>query len=163
MRKANIISAIVGLLISGTAFAYTFTFKKFKNVPVGPEFFPRALAAALFICCLILLITNIVACRAPAASKEKQEEKAPTLSLRDKDMQRAAIALLGIVVYALLWNILGFLIATPLALFGMIWLLGKRNYLMMALISVGATAVIFLVFKLLLGIEMPLGFLEGLF
>lgn len=156
MRKANIVSALIGMAVSAAAFAYTFSFKKFKNVPVGPEFFPRALAAALFICCALLLLTNI-------KHTQQNKEKAPTLSLLNKDMQKAVLALLLILVYALLWNITGFLIATPLALFAMTWLLGKRNYITMALVAVGATAVIFLVFKLLLGIEMPLGFMEDLF
>lgn len=151
MRIANIIAAIVGMLFSGAAFIKTLTFKQFKNVPVGPEFFPRALAVALFICCLILLITSIF-------SKDKSE--APTLSLKNKDMQKALIGLGIIVVYALLWNVLGFIIATPLAIFAMTFLLGKRNYKMMIIVSIAATAVIFCAFKFILGIEMPMGILE---
>ena len=154
MKKANIISAIVGMCVSALAFGYTFTFKKFKNVPVGPEFFPRALALILFICCLTLLLTNL-------KTTQRNKGEAPTLSLFNKDMQKAAIALGLIIVYALLWNVIGFLIATPFAVFAMAYLLGKRNYLVMAIVSVAATVLIFCTFKFLLGIEMPLGFIEN--
>ncbi|MBQ7158484.1 MAG: hypothetical protein IJS09_03525 [Treponema sp.] len=60
MRKANIIAGGIGMLVSALAFVKTFSFKQFKNVPVGPEFFPRALAISLFICCLALVIQNML-------------------------------------------------------------------------------------------------------
>ncbi len=154
MKKANLISALVGMIVSAAAFAYTFTFKEFKNVPVGPEFFPRALAVCLFVCCLILFLTNL-------KSTSSNKGEAPTLSPLNKDMQRALLGLAIIVVYALLWNVTGFIITTPFAIFAMTRLLGKKEYLKMAIVSVVATAVIFIVFKFILGIEMPLGFIEN--
>lgn len=155
MRIANIVSAVIGMLFSLAAFLKTLTFKKFTNVPVGPEFFPRFLCVALFICCLILLVTNLL--------KKDDKSKAPTISLLNKDMQKCLLALAVIVVYALLWNVIGFILATPLALFAMMLILGQRNYLKMAIVSVCADAVIFCAFKFLLQIEMPMGFLDGLF
>ncbi|MGI5059043.1 tripartite tricarboxylate transporter TctB family protein [Treponema pectinovorum] len=155
MKIANIVSAIIGMLYSLTAFLMTFTFKEFTNVPVGPEFFPRILAVALFVCCFILLVSTLL--------KKDDGQKAPTISPLNKDMQKCLLALLVIIVYAILWEIVGFIIATPLALFVMMLILGQRKYLFMAGISVAATAVIFLAFKFLLQIEMPMGFLEDLF
>lgn len=155
MKIANIVSAIIGMLFSLAAFLMTFTFKKFTNVPVGPEFFPRILSSALFTCCLILLISTLF--------KKDDGQKAPTISPMNKDMQKCLLALLVIIVYALLWEVVGFVIATPFALFVMILILGRRNYLFMAVVSVVATAVIFVAFKFLLQIEMPMGFLENLF
>lgn len=155
MRIANIVSAVIGMLFSLAAFLKTLTFKKFTNVPVGPEFFPRILCIALFICCLILLVTNIF--------KKDDKSKAPTISPMNKDMQKCLLALAVIVVYALLWNVIGFVLATPLALFAMMLILGQRNFLTMAIVSVCADAVIFCAFKFLLQIEMPMGFLDGLF
>lgn len=159
MKKANIISAVIGMIVSGSAFAYTFTFKKFKNVAVGPEFFPRALAVLLFVCCFVLLVQNLI----PLLKNIPDTKKAPTLSLKDKGMQKALIGLLIITAFAVLWNFLGFLIVTPLAVFAMILLLGKKTYVLNAVVAVGITVLIFLAFKFLLGITMPLGFLENLF
>ena len=154
MKKANIVAAIIGMLFALAAFLKTLTFKKFTNVPVGPEFFPQILAIALFICCLILFITSIL--------KKDDKEKAPTISPLNKDMQKLLAGLLVIVVYALLWEVIGFIIATPIAVFVMIFILGRRNYLTMAIVSVAATVVIFCAFKFLLKIEMPMGFLEDI-
>lgn len=156
MKKANIISAVIGMIVSAAAFGYTFTFKQFKNVPVGPEFFPRVLAIALFIFCVLLLLTNL-------KTSETNNKSAPTMSLKNRGMQKALAGLAIVVVYALLWEVLGFLIMTPIAIFLMTLLLGKRSYIKMIIVAVGATAIVFLAFKYLLGIQMPLGFMEELF
>ena len=156
MKKANIISAVIGMIVSAAAFGYTFTFKQFKNVPVGPEFFPRVLAIALCIFCVLLLLTNL-------KTSETNNKSAPTMSLKNRGMQKALAGLAIVVVYALLWEVLGFLIITPIAIFLMTLLLGKRSYIKMIVIAVGATAIVFLAFKYLLGIQMPLGFMEELF
>jgi putative tricarboxylic transport membrane protein len=155
MKKANVIAAIMGMAFSSTMFIITLGFKKFKNVPVGPEFFPRWLSVGLFICSLALLVqafkTN------PADSKP-----APTLSVFDRGMQRLFIGTAIIVLYAVSWNFLGFLLATPLALFGLMFLLGLRRYRAMAVFSLCAVVVIFCAFRYLLGIDMPMGFLDSI-
>lgn len=152
MRIANIAAAVIGMIFSSAAFIITFSFKQFKNVPVGPEFFPRWLSLGLFICCLALLIQN--------ALDKNNKTPAKTLNPKNKDMQRMLIGLAVIIITAVLWFITGFIIATPFTLFALMWILGKRNWKGMIVISLAATAVIFLAFKILLGIDMPMGFLE---
>ena len=152
MKKANIIAGGIGMLFSALAFAKTFSFKQFKNVPVGPAFFPRWLAIGLFVCCLALVIQNVL--------DKTSAEKAPTLSLKNKDIQRMLVGLAIIVATAFLWSILGFLIVTPFTIFALMFVLGKREWLKMAIISVAVTAAVFLAFRFLLGIEMPMGFLD---
>lgn len=131
----------------------TFSFKKFKNVPVGPEVFPRALAVALFLCCLVLLLHNLRA-------TEENKQPAPTLSLKDEYIRRALVATLAITVYAMLWEPVGFLIITPFALFFLTYLMGKRDWAKMAIVSVIMPIVAWGVFRYLLGITLPMGVLD---
>jgi putative tricarboxylic transport membrane protein len=156
MKKANIVAAIIGIGFSAGAFIITFGFKKFKNVPVGPEFFPRWLAIGLFVCSVALLVQAIMV-------KPAEDRPAPPLSLRDRGMLRLLAGAAIIVAYAVSWNYLGFIIATPLAVFGLIFLLGLRKFPVMIIFSVSAMAVIFCAFRYLLGIDMPMGFLYGFF
>ena len=155
MKKANLVCALVGMAFSATAFIMTLGFKQFKNVPVGPEFFPRALTVGLFICSLVLLIQSITA-------DPKKDKKAPTISPLDKGMQRLFAGIGIIIVYALCWEPLGFIIATPLAMAGIMLLLGYRKYLMMVIFSLGTMIVIFSAFRFFLNVDMPLGLLEWL-
>lgn len=154
VRIADIVSALIGMTLSAAAYLYTFTFKRFKNVPVGPEVFPRWLAVCLFACCVVLLIKSL--------KNKNDKSEAPAISPMDKNIQRMLIGLGIVVISALLWNVTGFLITTPFSLFLFMWLLGKRDVKFMIIISVAATAIIFCAFRFILGIEMPMGFLDML-
>ncbi|MDR0386874.1 MAG: tripartite tricarboxylate transporter TctB family protein [Treponema sp.] len=156
MKKANIAAAVIGMGFSSAAFIVTLGFKKFKNVPIGPEFFPRWLAIGLFVCSGVLLIQAL-------RVKPGHDEPAPTLSPLDRGMRRLLIGAAIIVVYAVSWNFLGFLVATPLGIFALMFLLGLRRYRVMIIFSLSAMLVIFCAFRYLLGINMPMGLLDGLF
>jgi putative tricarboxylic transport membrane protein len=153
MKKANIVCALVGMIFSAGVFIATLGFKQFKNVPVGPEFFPRWLAAGLFICCLALLIICL---------GERNDSPAPSISPFDKGIQRLLIGLVIVIAYAACWEPVGFIIITPVAVFALMFLLGKREYLSMVLMAAGSMAVIFCAFRFLLGIDMPMGLLSAL-
>ena len=155
MKKANIVAAIIGMGFSVGVFIVTLGFRKFRNVPVGPEFFPRWLAIGLFACSVALLVQAL-------KTRPASDKPAPTLSLFDKGMQRLLLGLAIIVVYALTWKFLGFIISTPVVLFALMFLLGLRKYPAMAAFSFGAMIVIFCAFRYLLGIDMPLGLLYGI-
>ena len=154
MRKANIVSGIIGMAFSAFAFIQTLSFRQFLNVPVGPEFFPRRLAAGLFICSAVLVLQSIF-------KKSKDNKPAPTISPLDKGMQRLFLGIAIIIVYALCWEPMGFLIITPPALFAIMLLLGYRKYIAMSLFSLAVTAVVFSVFSYILNITMPLGLLQN--
>ncbi|MDR0877811.1 MAG: tripartite tricarboxylate transporter TctB family protein [Treponema sp.] len=156
MKKANIVSAIVGMGFSAVAFFITFGFKKFRNVPVGPEFFPRMLAVVLFICSAVLLAQALMI-------KKENDKPGPTLSFRSQGMRRLLAGAAIIVIYAFGWEPVGFIIMTPLVLFTLMFLLGLRRLQVMVTFSIAATAVIFCAFRYFLGIDMPMGILYGIF
>ena len=155
MRKANIVSGIVGMAFSAFAFIQTLSFRRFPLVPVGPEFFPRRLAVGLFICSAVLVLQSFF-------KKNKDDKPAPTISPLDKGMQRLLLGVAIIIIYALCWEPLGFIIATPFGIFAIMFLLGFRKYLAMVLFSLGTTAVVFSIFDFVLNITMPLGLLQDL-
>jgi len=153
VNRGNKVCAIVGMLFSATAFIMTLSFKQFQNVPVGPEFVPRYLAAGLFICSLVLLIQQ---------RKNLDKRPSPLPGLRDIGMQRLIKGAVLTLVYALLWEPVGFIIITPIATFVLMHILGQRRYLAMAIFSVGAMVSVFVTFRFFLNVEMPLGLLDGL-
>ncbi len=155
MKKANLIAAVIGMVFSLVCFVDTFSFKQFKNVPVGPEVFPRILAVGLFICCLALFLLNL-------RDTEENSQPAPTLSLKDPYILKAIFATLVIVVYALLWEPVGFLFISPFALFVLTYLMGKRDWKMMIVVSILMPIVTWAIFRYLLGITLPMGPLDFL-
>ena len=67
------------------------------------------MATGLILCSLALLLQ--------AALRKAASESAPTLSLRDRRIQRMLIAAVLIVAFFLLWETVGFLILAPITLF----------------------------------------------
>lgn len=155
MKKANMVCAFAGMIFSAIAFLMTLGFRQFKNVPIGPEFFPRYLATGLFICCAVLLVQTLRA-------GPRTEKSTPAAGLWNRGILRLLAGIAIIVVYALLWEAVGFIIVTPFALFGLMVLLGLRRYPVMIMFSFGAMLVVFGAFRFFLGIDMPLGILYGI-
>ncbi len=149
MAFANIIGALVFIGVAVYAFVRTLSFKQFTNVPVGPEVFPQIMAIALAVCCLALIAQSLL--------KKKQTEAAPTLSLKNRGIQKMLISALTIALLVALWDIAGFWILGVLVVCATMWLLDMRNYKTMAIVSVLAVAVVWLLFWKVLGIEIPLG------
>jgi putative tricarboxylic transport membrane protein len=153
MKKANIVSAIIGMMLSVYAFCVTLTFRQFKNVPVGPEVFPRWLCLGLFVCCAILLFQSL--------RLDAKENPSPSISPKRKAIQRTLVGLGIIIVYALAWETLGFILGSLICLSAMMYVFGLRNWRMMIVAAVASTAAIYCVFRFFLNISMPLGVFEN--
>ncbi|MCL1992285.1 MAG: tripartite tricarboxylate transporter TctB family protein [Spirochaetes bacterium] len=158
MKKANIVSGLVGMAFSAVVFIRTLGFREFPNIHMGPEAFPRLMAGGLFVCSLILALQALLA--KPAAGA--QAEESPTLSPLNKGMQRLFVGIAIIVLYAVGWQPVGFLVVTPLAMFAIMLLVGFRKYLKMAVFSVLMPLIIFYAFSFFLNVNMPLGILSGI-
>ena len=154
MPFANRVAGGIGILIGGAALWMTVGFKQFRNVPVGPEVFPQIMSVALILFSAILLVQSFFI---------KDRRRAPTLSLRDIGIQRMLMMLGIVVLMFLLWDTVGFLILPPLALFLLMAVSGARNVMKMALLSLGISIVVWLLFWKVLVIEISLGPLDFIY
>lgn len=146
MKRANIISAILFLILSIIVIISTNQFPDFSGEGVtGPDFFPKALAIILVGLSILLFVNTILS-----------KDNAKT-GLFDKNAIRAYITIVAVLVYVVLMNILGFIIVNFVFLFGSIRYYGLKNYLKIALTSVVGTAGIYCVFKILLAVPLPTG------
>jgi len=62
--------------------------------------------------------------------------------------------------YVALLETVGFLILTPFLLVVLLWIMGVRRPLRLGLLTLGAVAVVFGIFDVLLGVRLPLGPLD---
>ncbi len=154
LQVSNILCAFFGIAIGVTAIWITMGFKQFTNVPVGPEVFPRIMSIALILCSVALLIQNLI---------KKDTGQAPPLSLRNRGIQRMLIIAGITLVFYLLLDIVGYLILAPLLLFASMFVMDYRNYKMMVLISLLVSLAVFLLFRMVLVIDLPSGLLSFLF
>lgn len=150
MKKPDIIAGIIGLVICVYVIYTAYFFPEDKVLLLGPSFFPSVLAGGLGLFSLILLA---------GALRGKSRHSADPFSVSDPGIRRAGVSLLAAVVYCLLFNILGFIVVSILYLFGLMFLLHRRDYLKMAAVSVGVTLLVYAIFNRLLDISLPAGIL----
>lgn len=152
MNRPNVIFGTLGLAISAYVF---FTASKFPMTPganVGPGYYPMLLAAGLAALSAGLLIRSLL---------KMDNESFEKLDIKSPEIRRSFIALVATVLYALGMQFLGFIFASILYLFALMFLLRNRAYVKMSLVSIGVSVSVYFIFSRVLNLTLPLGFFVG--
>ncbi len=145
MRRADLFIGLGLLVFAGLYFRESFAITVgFAADRLGPRFFPRMLAIALATCALALIRRSVAG----------RSDPGPLKPVRLAVLAGAAVLT---TVYALLLGPLGYVIATPLYLSALIVLLGHRDLKSLLALTVGGTAVLYLVFVRALHVLVPMG------
>ncbi|MFE9202438.1 tripartite tricarboxylate transporter TctB family protein [Micromonospora sp. NPDC007230] len=121
---------------------------------VGPRFVPYAVGALLTASAAFVVIDLL---RGNAGTPEESEFVDPSLPM---NRRRVALLIASVVVFAVLLEPAGYVIASSVTFFGVATTLGARRYGRVAVGAVLLSAVIHVVFTGPLGIYLP-GLLEG--
>jgi hypothetical protein len=148
MRRADLLIGIGLLAFAAFYFRQSYEITVgFASDRLGPAFFPRLLALTLAGCALTLI----------ARSLRGRSDPAPLPSIRTNLL----LWTLGLTIaYVAALRPLGYLIATPLYLAALVWLLGYRSPVGLAGTAIGVTAALYLVFVQALKVLVPMGLLR---
>ncbi|MEV4737539.1 tripartite tricarboxylate transporter TctB family protein [Microbacterium sp. LWO14-1.2] len=124
---------------------------------VGPRFMPYFAGGLLTVAAAWTLLEIL---RGRSASPEESELADPTQKFH---FGRVALLVASVIAFGVLLDPLGYLIAAPLCMFGLLLTFGARRWWLMTVVSVVLPVLIFLLFTEVLGIYLPLGPFEGLF
>lgn len=145
MRRADFIIGLALLVFAGLYYQQSLAIVRgFASDRLGPAFYPRLLAGVLTALAATLIVRA-------AGDRSDAAPLPPT---------RAPLLLFTVgmtAVYALLLPSLGYLIATPLLLGTVVWVLGLRSLPRAAAAAVGMTAVLYVVFGKALHVLLPMG------
>lgn len=148
VKKGNMIIAILFVLTGIWVIIEASTFPVIGDGQItGPDFFPKVLASILIGLSILLFISTVL-------SKEDS-----VVGLFEIYALKAYTTMLALVIYMVLLNIIGFIFATPIFLFGLIRFYGMKHYPKIVLSAIVVTAAIYSVFKLLLAVPLPTGIL----
>lgn len=146
----NLVSSIITIAVGLT---YMIMALNFPNATVGrplePKIFPVILGIAMTILGFALLIDELIK---NSKSKEKETIK---LSFGNNG-KKIAITVINAIAYALLFNILGYVLSTiiflevELLIFG-----GLKSWKISTIVSVIFSIIAFLIFNTLLGLYLP--------
>ena len=150
MKKADIVGGLIGILISVYAIWEGAKMPEDQIMKIGPSFFPNILAGFLILFSLILIIN---------ALRGRSKGQVTPFKLSDKGVQRGLITLGATIVFCVSLDPIGFIPTSIVFLVFMMWVMGNRKPLQMALAPTLVTLAIWLIFEKVLNLSMPAGLL----
>lgn len=142
-QHADLIMGIVFVLFSAFWFYQASQFRR-PELGIGSGGYPQFVSAGLFILGIVLVIQSLV------KGLPKWEYK-----LDKKALLRQFIFFAVTLVYVRFMRYAGFLLLTPLYLFFQCWFFGYRKYVLAGIISIGFTAGIWIVFRMIFFVMLP--------
>jgi hypothetical protein len=149
------IAGLIGLATSLFLLPFSFGLPKLPIVPIGPGFYPALVLVFMAVASALLVVQDMLAQRSsPAPAAE-----ATAGPKRDYGLVAAAFAVSG--AYVALLPFLGFRIATVLFVAAFQAVLERpttwRQWVMLAVVAVGTSAVTYVVFERYLTVLLPRG------
>lgn len=150
MRRDLIIACATAVL----AVTYLMATWNLQTVPIGdplgPRAYPAMIGIGLLIAAAMIFLETRRAARAPVDDVE-----APALL----PSRKVLIAIAGTLVFVLLFEPLGFLLASSVYLFAMMTAFHPGRHAVNAAVAIGFTLAAYLLFQHLLGVSLPGGVL----
>lgn len=150
MKKADIISGLIGILVGLYAIWEGTKMPEDHVMKIGPSFFPNLLAGFLILFSLILIAN---------ALRGQSKGEVSTLNLSDKGVQRGLVTLVAGILFCVVIDPLGFIISSIVFLTFMMWVMGNRKPALIIATPTAITFAIWLVFEKVLNLSMPAGIL----
>ncbi len=144
----DIVYSAVLLALSAVLFAATFSFPKL-TVALSPTVFPRFVTVGLFILSFILLL------QALGRGLSRRRETARREAVPRSFILRFILLAADTLVYALLLEPAGYLLATPPCLAIAMLLFGDRKWLRILLVSMLGSVILYAVFRMIFRVPLP--------
>jgi len=148
MGKKEIILSIFFMIISMTIYVLTYQFPK-QTVALSPKVFSQIVSVGLFILSLVLLIQGVT------GVKKESEQKKVKLALNNIFLLKMLTMIILAFFYIRVLPLTGYKIATPLFLAGSMLLFNEKRWFMIVIVSIVATALLYILFRIVFKIPLP--------
>ena len=157
MAFSNLIGALIFLAGGVWALIQTYGFHEAKNATVQPSTFPQIMIYGLLVFSVILVIQSVYKLMTMKEDDPLAEPAGSINVVKDKGVQAALVVIALCVAFVALFNILGYVLCGAIISMIIMFVIGKRNWVQMILISVLVPLVMFIVFYKVLTVNIPMG------
>ena len=154
---ANLIGSLIFIAVGVWALIQTYSFQEVKNTYVQAAVFPQIMCVGMLIFAVILLIQSIIKLMTMDENDPLAEPAASINFIKDKGVLAALFVMLLCALFVVFFKPLGYVVC-----FIIMVLIGKRNWLQMALVSILVPLGMWLVFYKVLTVNIPMGPLQFL-
>ena len=159
---ANLIGSLIFIALGAWALTQTYSFQEVKNTYVQAAVFPQIMCVGMLIFAIILLIQSIIKLMTMDENDPLAEPAASINFIKDKGGLAALFVVLLCALFVAFFKSLGYVICGAVLCFVIMVLIGKRNWLQMALVSILVPLGMWLVFYKVLTVNIPMGPLQFL-
>ena len=157
MAFSNLIGSILFIILGIWAWVQTGSFQEVKGTYVQASTFSRIMIIGMLIFSVILLIQSVYKLM---TMKENDPLAVPTGSIdfiHDKGVQAGGVVILLCILFVAGFEVLGYILCSIIVSLVIMYLIGKRNWVQMILISVLVPLGMWLVFYKVLAVNIPVG------
>ena len=152
MAFSNLVGSIIFLAIGIWAWFQTDNFPEVANTYVQASTFPRVMIVGMLIFSVVLLIQSIFKLMGTMKPTDPV-----AVEVKDKGVAAAYLVMLLCVLFAALFKSCGYILCAVVLSMIIMFLIGKRNWVQMVLVSVLVPLLMWLVFYKVLTVNIPLG------
>ena len=162
MAFANLIGALFFLILGVWALVQTFSFGEIKNTYVQAAVFPQIMIVGMLVFSAVLLVQSIVKLLTMKAGDPLAAPAQSINFIKNKGVLAALCVIVLCVVFVALFKTLGYVLCASVVSFVVMFMIGKRNWVQMILISVLVPLCMWFVFYKVLTVNVPMGPLKFL-
>lgn len=154
---SNLIASLVFLGAGAWAYSQTLSFRTVKGSYVQAATFPQIMLLGMMGFAVILLIQSLWNLAHLKAGSWAAEKAASLNFVKDRGVLFALVTMVLCAAFVAWFRTLGYVLASFLLCFAVMVLIGKRNLVQMLLISALVPLCMWLLFYLLLKVNIPMG------
>lgn len=159
---ANLVISMLLLAVEIFAWTQTDLIKSTKLAAVHPNTFPRIMIIGMAVFTLVLLVQSIIKLTS-MKENDPLADKAESINfVRDHGVLAALFVILLCAGYVFFFKDLGYVVVSIVISAIIMWLIGTRNPVQIALIAVLVPLMMWLLFYKLLQVNIPMGILQFL-
>ena len=158
----NLVASIILLVFEIWAYIQTLSFKVIKKAAVQPATFPQFMCIGMIVFTVVLLIQSIYKLKKMDPDDLMMQPAASINILKNKGVQAGAFVIVLCIIYAALFEVLGYVLISAIVAAIIMWLIGKRDVKQIVLVSILVPLLMWLVFYKFLTVNIPMGVLQPL-
>ena len=160
---ANLVSSIILLAFEIWAYIETTGFRVHKRAYVQPATFPQIMICGMLIFTVVLFLQSLIKVTRGMKDEDPDNELSASINpFKNKGVAAAFFVIILCILYTYLFDKLGYVLVSACISIIIMFLIGKRNFIVMILVSFLVPLIMWLIFYKMLTVNIPMGVLQPL-
>ena len=160
---ASLVCSVILLIFEVWAYIETTGFRVHKRAFVQPATFPQIMICGMFIFTVVLFLQSLLKVTRGMKPEDPENEISASINpFTNRGVAAAFFVIILCILYTYLFDKLGYVLVSACISVIIMFLIGKRNFIVMILVSFLVPLIMWLIFYKMLTVNIPMGVLQPL-